>query len=196
VLLLSSVAIAKTHGPKPVIVCFGDSLTAGYGTEPGHSYPDYLQQILDSRGYGYRVINQGVNGNTTQDGVRRLNDVLAGHPEIVVVEFGGNDKLNGLPVSATQTNLDQIISTLQTAGVKVALTGIKLEDYPPEYIRDFNDALVQTAKKYAIPFLPSLLIHVDTVPNAMQDDHTHATAAGNKLVAENVFQLLKPLLKK
>ncbi|HEX3471665.1 MAG TPA: arylesterase [Silvibacterium sp.] len=196
-LLLAPYAVAIAHDAKPVIVTFGDSLTAGYGADPGHSYPDYLQQLLDSRGYEYRVINKGISGNTTKDGVNRLKDVLAANPQIVVVEFGGNDGLRGLPVTATRTNLDQIISTLQSAGVKVVLAGITLPpDYGPDYIRDINETFTITAKKYKVPLLPFLLANVYNVPGAMQDDGIHATAKGNKLVAENVFGLLKPLLKK
>jgi acyl-CoA thioesterase-1 len=197
VLSLTPPAIAKTHGPKPVIVCFGDSLTAGYGAAPGHSYPDYLQQLLDSRDYDYRVLNQGISGNTTKDGLARLKDLLAVHPEIVVVEFGGNDRPRGLPITATRANLDEIISTLQSAGVKVALAGsTPSPDYGPDYIRDFSETYTIAATRFNVPLLPSLLAHVYNVPDAMQDDRTHATAKGNEMVADNVFRLLKPLLKK
>jgi acyl-CoA thioesterase I len=188
---------AQTHAVPPVIVCFGDSLTAGYGAETGHSYPDSLQQLLDARGYHYRVVNKGVSGDTTKDGVARLNDVLATHPQIAVVEFGGNDGLRGLPITATRANLDQIISTLQKAGVKVVLAGITLPpDYGQDYIRDINQTYTLAAKKFHVPLLPFLLDHVYSVPGAMQQDGIHATAKGNALVAENVFALLKPLLKR
>ena len=83
-------AVKKARDTRPVLVCFGDSLTAGYGAEPGHSYPDYLQKDLDQLSLGYRVVNEGVGGNTTKDGVSRLNEVLAVKPQIAVVEFGGN----------------------------------------------------------------------------------------------------------
>jgi acyl-CoA thioesterase I len=194
-LLLAPFAHAKT--PAPAIVCFGDSITAGYGAAPGHSYPDYLQEILDSRGYHYRVLNMGISGNTTKDGVDRLNNVLAAHPAIVVVEFGGNDGLRGLPITATRANLDNIISTLQNAGIKVALAGITLPpDYGHDYIQAINDTYVLAAKKFNVPLLPFILAHVYTVPGAMQEDGIHGTAKGNQLIAENVFGLLKPLLKK
>jgi acyl-CoA thioesterase-1 len=183
--------------PEPVIVCFGDSLTAGYGAEPGHAYPDYLQQLLDARGYHYHIVNKGISGDTTKDGVARLKDVLAAHPAIAVVEFGGNDGLRGLPITATRANLDQIISTLRSAGVKVTLAGITLPpDYGQDYIRDFNETYSTAAKKYSVPLLPFLYIHVYNVPGTIQEDGIHATAKGNQLVAENIFGLLKPLLKK
>ena len=189
--------MAQTHNSRPVIVCFGDSLTAGYGADPGHSYPDYLQTLLDSRGYQYRVVNRGVSGNTTKDGVNRLKDVLAANPEIAVVEFGGNDGLRGLPITATRANLDQIISTLQKAGVKVALAGITLPpDYGQDYVHNVNETFTMAAKKYHVPLLPFLLIHVYNIPGGLQQDGIHATAKGNVIVAEEVFALIKPLLKK
>jgi acyl-CoA thioesterase-1 len=194
--LLSS-AIPAMAAPEPVIVCFGDSLTAGYGADPGHAYPDYLQQLLDARGYHYHVINKGISGDTTKDGAARLKDVLAAHPAIAVVEFGGNDGLRGLPITATRSNLDQIISGLQAAGVKVTLAGITLPpDYGQDYIRDFNETYSMAAKQYRVPLLPFLYIHVYNIPGTIQQDGIHATAKGNALVAENVFGLLKPLLRK
>lgn len=193
--LLTPFAYAKTS--VPVIVCFGDSLTAGYGAPAGSSYPDYLQQLLDSRGYHYHVLNMGISGNTTKDGVDRLNDVIAAHPSIVVVEFGGNDGLRGLPITATRANLDTIISTLQHAGIKVALAGITLPpDYGQDYIRAINESYALAAKKFNVALLPFILAHVYTVPGAMQEDGIHGTAKGNELIAENVLGLLKPMLRK
>ena len=84
---------------RPVIVAFGDSLTAGYGTNQGESYPDFLQRNLDASGYRYNVVNEGVSGNTTKDGVERLSEVVALHALVVIVAFGGNDGLRGLPIS-------------------------------------------------------------------------------------------------
>ncbi len=192
--------MAQDRGVKnsePVIACFGDSLTAGYGADPGHSYPDYLQKLLDSRGYRYRVVNQGISGDTSKDGVTRLNDVLAAHPQIAVVEFGGNDGLRGLPATATRANLDKIVSTLQGAGVKVALAGITLPpEYGPDYIKQINDTYTLAANKFKVPLLPFLLIHAYNVPGAIQDDKTHATAKGNAIVAEDVYTLIRPMLKK
>lgn len=193
--LLTPFAYAKPSAP--VIVCFGDSLTAGYGAPAGSSYPDYLQQLLDSRGYHYHVLNMGISGNTTKDGVDRLKDVIAAHPSIVVVEFGGNDGLRGLPITATRANLDTIISTLQHAAIKVALAGITLPpDYGQDYIRAINESYALAAKKFNVPLLPFILAHVYTVPGAMQEDRIHGTAKGNELIAENVLGLLKPMLRK
>jgi acyl-CoA thioesterase I len=194
-LLLVPLTYART--PAPVIVCFGDSLTAGYGAPAGSSYPDYLQQLLDSRGYHYHVRNMGISGNTTKDGVDRLNSVIDAHPSIVVVEFGGNDGLRGLPITSTRANLDTIISTLQHAGIKVALAGITLPpDYGQDYVHAMNDTYVIAAKKFNAPLLPFILAHVYNIPGAMQEDGIHGTAKGNELIAENVLGLLKPMLHK
>jgi acyl-CoA thioesterase-1 len=182
---------------RPLLVCFGDSLTAGLGTDSGQSYPDYLQADLDARSYRYRVVNEGISGNTTKDGVARLNHILALKPAIVVVEFGGNDGLRGLPIKDSRANLDKIVSTLKDSGAKVVLAGITLPpDYGPDYIEQFDATYTLLAKKYRVPMLPFLLKGVYGVSGMMQPDHTHATAAGNKIVAENVLPLVLPLLTK
>ena len=182
---------------RPLLVCFGDSLTAGAGTGPGESYPDYLQSALDQRHIHYRVDNQGISGNTTKDGLQRLPGILALHPAVVLVEFGGNDGLRGLPIADTRANLDQIVATLQHSGARVALAGITLPpDYGPDYIRQFDQTYTLIAKKYRVPLLPFLLQNVYGVPGMMQRDRTHATAAGNRIVARNLLPLLLPLLKK
>ncbi len=181
----------------PVIACFGDSLTAGYGVEPGHTYPDGLQKLLDGHGYHYRVVNKGISGNTSKDGSDRLKDVLALHPRIVVLEFGGNDGLRGLPLSATKQNLEEMITTLQKAGTKVLLAGITLPpNYGPDYIQQFNSIYASLAKKYNTPLIPFLLKDVYSVPGSMQEDGIHPTAQGCRQVAANVFEALRPLLRK
>jgi acyl-CoA thioesterase-1 len=190
-------AQAKAAQARPVIVCFGDSLTAGHGVTAGQTYPDYLQRDLNSHGYTYRVVNKGIDGNTTKDGVDRLKDVLASHPQIVVVEFGGNDGLRGLPISVTRQNLDQIVSTLLKAGVKVLLAGITLPpNYGPDYIQQFNETYTTLAHKYKVPLIPFLLKNVYGTAGSMQEDGIHATDKGNQQVALNVLEALAPLLRK
>jgi acyl-CoA thioesterase-1 len=182
---------------RPLLLCFGDSLTAGFGTDLGQSYPDNLQRNLDAQGYSYRVINSGISGDTTKDGLDRLPRVLARHPQIVVVEFGGNDGLRGLPIEQTQANLSAILDQLQKNGAKVVLAGITLPpSYGPDYIKKFDAMYPALAKQYHVRFLPFLLKNVYGIPGDMQADATHATAQGNKQVALNVEALLKPLLKK
>ena len=181
--------------PRPVIVAFGDSLTAGYGVEPGLSYPDYLQKELDQRGLKWRVVNQGVSGDTTTDGANRVQQVLADKPAIVILEFGGNDGLRGLPLESTRTNLDTMIRQLQEGGAKVVLAGMTLPpNYGPEYIRPFEKNYVDLAAKYKTPRIRFLLEGVAGNAKLMQADGLHATAEGNALVARNVLRTLEGLL--
>ncbi len=190
-------ASTVAHDRRPLLVCFGDSLTAGYGTDPGQSYPDFLQRDLDSKGYGYRVVNEGISGNTTKDGLARVDHVIALHPSITVVEFGGNDGLRGLPIADSRANLDKIVAALQKSGSKVAIAGITLPpDYGPDYIGQFNQTYVMLAKRFGVPMTPFLLAGVYGKPGMMQADRTHATAKGNAIVAENVLHLVQPLLKR
>lgn len=182
---------------RPLLVCFGDSLTAGHGTDPGQSYPDFLQKDLDARNLHYRVANQGISGNTTKDGLERVDRVIALHPALVVVEFGGNDGLRGLRIEDTRANLDQILAKLRASNTPFALAGISLPpDYGPDYIHQFQQTYTLLAKKYSVPLLPFLLQGVYGVDGMMQEDRTHATARGNQVVAENVLHLITPLLKK
>jgi acyl-CoA thioesterase-1 len=182
---------------RPLIVAFGDSLTAGYGTSAGQSYPDYLQSDLNARGYHYRVVNEGISGNTSKDGILRVQEVVAQHPTIVIVAFGGNDGLRGIPILDTEMNLATIISTLQDARAKVVLGGITLPpNYGSEYIAKFNAMYERQAKIHHVPLLPFMLKDVYGVPGDMQDDGMHATAKGNQQVAKNFLPLLFPLLHK
>jgi acyl-CoA thioesterase I len=181
----------------PVIDCFGDSITAGYGVDPGKSYPDDLQNDLDQRGYRYRVVNSGISGNTTKDGFDRLKEILALHPAIVIVEFGGNDGLRGIPIADTRRNLSAIVSTLLQSGSKVVLAGITLPpNYGPDYVQQFNQTFTLVAGENHVPVIPNIYLHVYAVPNAIQDDGTHPTAKGAQLVADEFLPLLKPLLQK
>ena len=182
---------------RPAVVAFGDSLTAGFGAEPGNSYPDFLQKDLDRAGLHWHVINAGVSGDTTTDGVNRLGEVLAYKPRIVIVEFGGNDGLRGLPIETTRANLDQMVMTLKSTGVKVILAGMTLPpNYGPDYIRTFEQIYRDLAAKYKVTRIPFLLERVATVAtrNLMQRDGLHPTGPGNAIVAETVMRYLKPLL--
>jgi acyl-CoA thioesterase-1 len=182
---------------RPVIVAFGDSLSAGLGAGEGRSYPDYLQAELDHRGYAYHVVNAGISGDTTSGGLARIGEVLALRPAIVILELGANDGLRGIPIASSQANLDRMIATLKKADARVVLAGMTLPpNYGPDYIRSFERMFTTLAAKHRLPLVPFLLEGVAGVARYMQDDGLHPTAEGNRLVAANVLKALEPLLKK
>ena len=181
--------------PRPVIVAFGDSLSAGYGADAGQSYPDYLQKELDAAGYKYRVVNQGISGDTTSGGLARVQQAIELKPYLVILELGGNDGLRGLPLTVTRDNLDQMITAFQGAGAKVMLAGMTLpRNYGPEYIKGFEQIYPALEKKHKITRMRFLLDGVATKKGLMQQDEIHPTAEGNKIVAKNVFRVIQPLL--
>jgi len=180
---------------RPVLVCFGDSITAGYGLQNGQAYSDFLQQKLDEHGYKYKVVNQGTSGATTKDAVASLPNILRLQPEIVIVEFGGNDGLRGLPVSTTRSNLDQIVVGLKDSGAAVLLAGMTLPpNYGPEYIASFQRVYSDLAAKDKVALIPFLLEGVAGT-SRMQRDGLHPTADGNRLVAATVMRYLQALLR-
>lgn len=193
----TAAAAASVPDARRVIVCFGDSLTAGYGVDPGLSYPANLQRTLDAKGYKYRVVNMGVSGETTKDGLSRVAHIVSLKPEIVVVEFGGNDGLRGLPIGDTQRNLDAIVDALKKSGTRVAMAGITLPpDYGPDYVGRFNGMYPAIAKKYGVALLPYIYKDVYGLKGYIQDDGIHATAIGNRQVAKNIEGLIAPMLRK
>jgi acyl-CoA thioesterase-1 len=200
-LFLLAVALGLYSAPpsvdtRPVIVAFGDSLSAGYGADPGKSFPDFLQKDLDAAGLHWRVVNAGVSGDTTTDGVSRLSEVLAYKPRVTIVEFGGNDGLRGLPIATTRANLEQIVETLESAGSRVLLAGMTLPpNYGPDYIKSFEQIYVDLAAKYKLTRIPFLLDGVAIHPELMQRDRIHPTAQGNEMVAKTVMRYLRPLLR-
>ncbi|MDX2267201.1 MAG: arylesterase [Bryobacter sp.] len=182
---------------RPVIACFGDSLTAGYGLEAGSTYPDALQKLLDSSGYSYRVVNLGISGDTTQGALDRIQTVVEYAPKITVVEIGGNDGLRGIPVARSRDNLTQIVARAKNAGSKVLLAGITLPpNYGREYIGQFEQMYATVAKSSADAFLPFVLDGIWNAKGMMQNDGIHPTAPGAERMAQNVFKALEPLLEK
>ncbi len=183
---------------RPVIVCYGDSITAGYGVQPGESYPDDLQRHLDRRGYNYKVVNMGTSGATTKDAVARLQGVLRANPSVVIVEFGGNDGLRGLRVDDTRKNLETVLGALTDAHVKVLLAGITLPpNYGPDYVNAFNAVFRDVAtKEHPAAFVPMIYKDLVHQPGTIQEDGIHPTAKGADILAETLMPLLTPLLKK
>ncbi|MGB7265261.1 MAG: arylesterase [Terracidiphilus sp.] len=182
---------------RPLLVCYGDSITAGLGLPDGQAYPNFLQRKLDAQGYHYKVVNQGTSGATTKDALAGLPFVLHMHPAIVIVEFGGNDGLRGLPVDQTRSNLDQVLTALERAHVKILLAGITLPpDYGPDYIRSFDQIFRDLAAHHHVAFVPMLYKNLISVPGTIQGDGIHPTAKGSAIIAGTLLPVLKPLMRK
>src|SRR5262245_54412448 len=179
----------------PAIVAFGDSLTAGYGLNPDESFTSLLQRKLDENGYPYRVVNAGVSGDTSAGGLRRIDWSLEGNVKFLILELGGNDGLRGLPIAEMKKNLAEIIERSQARGVTVILAGMEA---PPnlgeEYTGQFRQAYRDLAKKYKITLIPFLLDGVAGLREMNQPDGIHPNAAGEKVMTENVWRELEPLL--
>jgi len=190
-------AVPAPGTARPVLVCFGDSITAGYGLQPDQSYPAALQRKLTGSGYHYEVNNQGTSGATTKDAVANVRIVLQLHPDVVIVEFGGNDGLRGLPLDVTRRNLDTVLTTFENARIKILLAGITLPpNYGSDYIQAFEAMFRDLAARHHTAFVPMIYKDLVHVPNSIQADGIHPTARGSEIIANTLFPALKPLLKK
>lgn len=190
----SSSAIREER--KPRIVAFGDSLTAGLGVSVEESYPGQLQRIIRDAGYDYEVVNAGVSGETTAGGLRRVEWVLKSRPDIVILELGANDGLRGQPIEESLKNLRAIITRLQDQEVTVVLAGMKMPlNYGEAYTRQFEGMYQQLADDFQIPLIPFFLEGVAAQRGLNQGDGIHPNAEGYTLVAENVWQVLEPILR-
>jgi acyl-CoA thioesterase-1 len=190
-------AVGLPAATPAVIVCYGDSITAGYGLAEGQSFPDALDKLLASAGYRYKVENRGTSGATTKDAVASLPVVVRIHPAVAIVEFGGNDGLRGLPLEQSRRNLEQVISTLESAHVKVLLAGITLPpNYGPDYIQQFNQMFKTLAAEHHVAFVPMIYKDLVNVPGTIQPDGIHPTAKGSVIIAQTLLPALKPLLHK
>src|SRR5689334_23279734 len=161
------VSIASAAAPaQRTIVVLGDSLSAGYGIKIQEGWVNLLAQRLATEGYGYRVVNASVSGETTQGGLARLPRALETHkPAIVIVELGGNDGLRGLPLKTSRDNLDKIIGLVRAAQARVLLVGMIIPpNYGPRYGQEFRDMFSDLAAKYPVGFLPFLLDQVALKP--------------------------------
>ena len=182
---------------RPILVCYGDSITAGHGLQTDQSFPDALQRDLDAHGYHYKVNNQGTSGATTKDAVAGLRSILLLHPAVVIVEFGGNDGLRGLPLEQTRRNLDAVLTALENAHIKILLAGITLPpNYGPDYIQQFDQLFRGLAAKHHVAFVPMIYKDLIHVPDTIQADGIHPTAKGSEIIARTLLPVLKPLLRK
>lgn len=176
------------------IVAFGDSLTSGHRLPRREAYPAQLEADLRAAGIPATVINRGVSGDTTAGGVRRLEAALAEQPQILIVAFGANDGLRGVPVPQVRANLERIVSTAQARGIAVLLCGMEaLPLYGWQYTLDFHQLFPDLARTYDVPLVPFMLNGVLGNPDLMTSDGVHPNAAGAKLIADNIFPYVKEL---
>ena len=182
---------------KPVILAFGDSLTAGWGVNEEENYPSLLQMKIASAGFSHKVVNAGVSGDTTAGGVRRIRWLMKHKPEIVILALGANDGLRGQPADEMRRNLETMIRICREHSARILLAGMKaLPNYGEDYMREFESVFPELAKKYSLEFLPFLLEGVAGVREHTHPDGLHPVASGYRIVADLVWERLAPILQK
>ncbi len=192
----------NTAGPdssakQKTIVFFGNSLTAGYGVDPTEAYPALIQNIMDSLKLNYKVINAGVSGETSSGGNGRVDWILRQHVDVFVLELGGNDGLRGIPLTETKKNLQAIINKVKSKypDAKIAIEGMQI---PPnmgqQYATEFKNIYPELASKNNASLIPFLLKNVGGDAKLNQQDGIHPTPEGHKIVAQNVWNVLKGIL--
>ena len=191
-------AQAPPPSTKKTILFFGNSLTAGYGVSPIEAFPALIGKKIDSLHLPWQVVNAGLSGETSAGGKTRIGWVLRQPVSVFVLELGGNDGLRGIPLKGTTSNLQAIIDSVKNhyPDAKIVLAGMQI---PPSMGADYGSAFrnifpsLATANHAAL--IPFLLQNVGGIPQLNQGDGIHPTAAGHKIVAENVWQVLGPLIE-
>jgi len=180
------------------IVFYGNSITAGYGVDPTEAFPAQVQNKIDSLQLPYKVVNAGLSGETSAGGLSRIDWILRQPVDIFVLELGGNDGLRGIPLAATEKNLQAIIEKVKTKypSAKIILAGMQI---PPnmgrKYTTEFRELFQQLASKNNIILIPFLLEHVGGIPSLNQGDGIHPNPEGHKIVADNVWKVLQGLVQ-
>jgi acyl-CoA thioesterase I len=198
ILLVLIAASVPAKAETPVILVFGDSISAGYGlSRVEQGWVTLLQTRLKDEDYGYHVLNASVSGETTAGGLARLPRALDLHkPKIVILELGGNDGLRALPIAQMRANLVRMVDLASAAGAKVLLLGIRMPpNYGPEYTEQFRSCYSDLARDKKLPLVPFLLNDVAQSPNLMQADGIHPNELGQPKLLANVWPSLKPLLR-
>ncbi|MGH8150388.1 MAG: arylesterase [Steroidobacteraceae bacterium] len=183
--------------PAPTILVFGDSLCAAHGLRTEQGWVALLRKRLEAEGYGYRIVNASVSGETSSGGLARLPRALAlEKPRILILELGANDGLRGLPVFSIRAHLERMIRLAGQAGAQVLLLGIRLPpNYGPRYGDGFAAMYGRLSSEFHLPLVPFLLAGVALDPQLMQADGLHPNAAGEPRVLATVWPYLKPLLQ-
>jgi acyl-CoA thioesterase-1 len=187
-----------TQPQAQTVLFFGDSLTAGYGLDPAQAFPALIQAKITAHGWDFQVINAGLSGETTAGGLRRIDWVLRRPIAIFVLALGANDGLRGLPLADAKRNLQAIIDRTRDTypRVKIVLAGMQVPtNLGREYTTDFRTMFPALAAANNATLLPFLLEGVSGVPALNLPDGIHPNPAGHKIIAENVWQVLEPLLR-
>jgi acyl-CoA thioesterase I len=181
---------------RPKIVVLGDSLSAGYGLLELQAYPALLQEKLNTDGYSWDVVNAGISGDTSAAGLQRIDWALGqGDVRILILELGANDGLRGLPITEMKKNLAAIIERAQEKRIAVLLAGMEAPpNFGPEYTVSFRQVYRDLAKEHKVTFLPFLLDRVAGNPSLNQGDGIHPNIEGSKIVADTVWNVLKPMV--
>ena len=181
-----------------VILVIGDSLSAAYGIQQDKSWVSLVGQRLKEKSFHYQLINASISGDTTGNGLNRIQSLLQRYqPEIVIIELGGNDGLRGLSIKSMKQNLSRMITLTQQANADVILAGIKIPpNYGRRYTQAFYDVYIELAKEYQIPLIPFLLDSVGIHAELMQRDGLHPTEQAQPIIMENVWPYLVAQLNK
>ena len=179
----------------PRIVIVGDSLAAGYGLDPGQSFPARLSEKLAQAGHPIEMIDQGVSGDTSAGGAARIDAALAEHPDAVLLELGANDALRGINPALTAADLHRILDRLQAAHVKVLLLGMQAPgNWGRDYQRQFDAIYPRLAAEFHVPLYPFILDGVALDPKLNQPDLLHPNEAGAELIAGRLVPYVENLL--
>jgi acyl-CoA thioesterase I len=166
------------------------------GLEPRDSYPSVLQRMLDEHGYAFEVVNAGVSGDTSADGLRRMDWALDGDVQVLVLALGANDGLRGLPPAQMKQNLQRIITQARQRGIAVLLAGMEAPpNFGQRYTDEYRAVFSDLAKTNRLPFIPFLLEGVAAVPRLNQGDGIHPTARGAVMVAETIWPSLEKMIQ-
>ena len=196
-LLALATPAARAQQPLPVILVFGDSLSAGYGIHVEQGWVSLLARKISQLGYGFKLINASVSGETTAGGAGRLPHALdVQQPRILILELGANDGLRSLPLANTRDNLEQMITLARSRGITVLLLGMRMPpNYGERYTSGFQSMYSELAQAHKLTLVPFLLDQVALNPALMQADGMHPNEQGQPLLLDNVWPKLEPLLR-
>jgi acyl-CoA thioesterase-1 len=190
-------AAPSTSVRAPVVLFFGTSLTAGLGLDPEQAFPSLIEKRAAAEGLPITSVNGGLSGETTAGAARRIDWVLRTPADMVVIEGGANDALRGLSPDAARANLEQVIASIRQKQPRAKIVLIQMEappNYGATYTRSFRAIYADIARKENIPLVPFLLDGVAGISRLNQPDGLHPNLAGERIVADNLWKALKPIV--